>query len=42
VLADNGKYEEIYDQFEKSISNLPSKEVDKYLLERFLSFINKI
>lgn len=42
VLADNGKYEEVYDQFEKAISNLPRKDVDSYLLERFISFINKI
>ncbi len=42
VLAENGKYEEIYDQFEKSVSKLPRKEVEKYLLERIMSFINKI
>ena len=42
VLAEDGKYEEIYDQFEKSVSKLPRKEVEKYLLERIMSFINKI
>ena len=42
VLADDGKYEEIYDQFEESVSNLPKKNVDEYLRERFLSFINSI
>jgi len=42
VLADDGKYEEIYDSFEKSISKLPSKEIDKYLLERIMSFINQL
>ena len=42
VLADDGKYEEIYDRFEESISSLPRKDVDKYLLERIMSFIEKI
>jgi len=42
VLAEDGKYKEIYDQFEKSVSKLPRKEVEKYLLERIMSFINKI
>lgn len=42
VLAEDGKYEEIYDNFEKSIGKLPKKEVEKYLLERIMSFINKI
>ena len=42
VLADNGQYEEAYDQFEKSVGNLPRKDVDRYLLERIKNFINKI
>jgi hypothetical protein len=42
VLAEDGKYEEIYDKFEKSVAKLPKKEVEKYLLERIMSFINKI
>jgi hypothetical protein len=42
VLAEDGKYEEIYDNFEKSVAKLPKKEVEKYLLERIMSFINKI
>lgn len=42
VLADNGKYEEIYDNFEESISKLPRKDVDNFLRERILSFINKL
>ena len=42
VLADNGKYEELYDNFEKSIRTLPKKDVDVYLRERFMSFINKL
>jgi len=42
VLADNGKYEELYDSFEKSIETLPKKDVDIYLRERFMSFIGKL
>jgi len=42
VLADDGKYEEIYDNFEKAVGKLPKKEVEKYLLERIMTFINKI
>lgn len=42
VLAEDGKYEEIYDNFEKAVGKLPKKEVEKYLLERIMSFINKI
>lgn len=42
VLADNGKYEELYDKFEEGVSKLPKKEVEKYLLERIMNFISKI
>ena len=42
VLAEDGKYEEIYDKFEKSIAKLPKREVEKYLVERIMTFINKI
>jgi len=39
VLASDGKYEEIYNKFEKSISNLPKKDLDCYLREQIISFI---
>ena len=42
ILADNGKYEELYDKFEKSVSFLPKKDIDKFLTERILNFINKL
>jgi hypothetical protein len=42
VLAEDGKYEESYDRFEKSISNLPGKDVDTYLREQILTFISKL
>lgn len=39
VLADNGKFEEVYNKFERSISNLPKKDLDNYLREQIISFI---
>jgi hypothetical protein len=42
VVAENGKYEEIYDSFQKSISKLPTKGVDQFLREHILKFIRSI
>jgi len=42
VLADNGEFEALYDQFEKNISTLPLKEKDSYLREQFIWFINEL
>ena len=42
VLADDGKYEELYDKFENSVSSLPKKDIDKFLTERILNFINNL
>ena len=42
VLAQDGSYEEIYDKFEESIKNLPKKDVDAYLRERFMNFIKNL
>ncbi len=42
VLANNGKFEEAYDTFEKTITTLPRKDLDVYLREQILNFINKI
>jgi len=42
VISDSGELEEAYNKFEKSIGNLPRKEVDKFLLEQVLIFINKL
>lgn len=42
VLADSGKFEEIYNNFEKAIATLPRKDVDSYLREQILKFISKI
>ena len=42
VVSKNGGFEEYYDEFEKSISSLPKKDVESYLMEQVLSFINNI
>jgi hypothetical protein len=42
VVAKNGGFEEIYDSFEQGISSLPKKDVESYLMEQVLSFINNI
>jgi hypothetical protein len=42
VLAETGKLEEVYENFEKSISKLPKHDVDRFLKERILQFINNL
>lgn len=42
VVASNGKFEEVYDNFERKISNLPTKDMDAYLREQIIKFINQI
>ena len=42
VLQEDGKFEEDYENFEASISSLPKHEIDKYLRQLVLEFINKI
>lgn len=42
VLADDGSFEELYDQFESAIGKLPRKDVENYLKEQFIDFIWKI
>ena len=42
VLVDDNKYEEVYDNFEKSLQRLPKKEADAFLRDRILSFITSI
>lgn len=39
VLSDNGKFEEVYDKFEESIVKLPRKDIDNYLREQIIKFI---
>lgn len=42
VLAESGKLEEVYDDFENKISNLPKKQIEQYLKESIIEFLNKI
>ncbi len=42
VVAEDGKYEEMYTRLESSISSLPKKDVDKFLTEQILKFISKL
>jgi hypothetical protein len=42
VLSDDNKYEEVYENFEKSLKVLPKKEIDSFLRNRILRFIKSI
>lgn len=42
VLAETGRLEEVYEDFEKSIAKLPKHDVDRFLKERILHFINSL
>lgn len=42
VVAENGKYEEFYEKFEKGISTLPKKNLDGILREHILKFLQSI
>lgn len=42
VVAENGKYEEIYEGFENSIKKMPIKNKDQFLREQILKFISLI
>jgi hypothetical protein len=44
IIRDDGKFEEIYNQFENKISKLPKHDVQAYLKEQvvgFLKFLGK-
>lgn len=42
VLGESGQFEEVYANFEKNISTLPKKQIEQYLKESILDFLNKI
>jgi len=42
IIDYNNDNEIIYDKFEESIDSLPKKEVEKYIMEQIMSFIEKI
>ena len=41
-ISDDGSYEEQYDNFEKAISTLPKHDVDNFLRDQILKFINTL
>lgn len=42
VLGKDGRYEEIYDTFEQKLANLPRKDVESYLQEQIVKFIQSL
>jgi hypothetical protein len=42
VLAENGSFEELYDNFENRISKLPLKNKEEFLRDSIIDFINKL
>jgi hypothetical protein len=42
VLADDGKFEPLYDSFNSKISKLPRNNKDAYLKECIIGFINSL
>ncbi len=42
IIKQDGGYEEVYNAFENKLSSLPRKEVDAYLREHIIRFINSI
>lgn len=42
IVKSNNKFEELYSNFENSINKLPRKDIDNYLAEQIITFINSI
>ena len=42
VVTGDNRYEEVYENFEKSVQRLPKKDVDSFLRDRILSFIKSL
>lgn len=42
VVSEDGGFEEVYESFEKSIQTLPRKNMDNYLKDQILKFINSL
>jgi len=42
IIKQDGRYEEIYDVLESKLSSLPKKDVDLYLREHIIRFINNL
>ena len=42
VLAEDGRWQESYEKFEKSLNSLPKKELNDYLKDQIIDFLDKI
>jgi hypothetical protein len=42
IIKQDGRYEEIYDMLESKLNSLPKKDVDLYLREHIIRFINNL
>lgn len=42
ILSDKGDYEPVYEDFEKSLKTLPKHDVEYYLKQQILKFINNL
>ena len=42
VVTGDNRYEEVYENFEKSVQRLPKKDIDSFLRDRILSFIKSL
>ena len=42
ILSKDGRFEEVYDTFENKLSSLPRKDVDSYLREQIVKFIESL
>lgn len=42
IVKQDGRFEEVYDQFENKLANLPRKDVDGYLREQIIKFIDSL
>lgn len=42
IVKQDGRFEEVYDQFENKLVNLPRKDVDGYLREQIIKFIDSL
>lgn len=42
IIRSDNQFEVLYDKFQKSLNNLPLKDMDNYITENIISFINSL